>query len=224
MEKAGKERHAGIPEAVFVVRVWTKLHLAKPSHLSPSPQEDVDAYMRDVANSSAEVVLKRFDEQRNKYKFLEANLKQKKQRWVVWCVLASLLCCDCLFAACAHRLKNQIPDIQKTLDMVLFIKNRQARLAYSISGCILCADASLHVQAGGGTHTTHFMLSEGVYATAEVPPTDSVLLWLGVGCVNSTVHFYQILSSISRQMLCWSIQLREQRSCCVRTCLRQRAH
>lgn len=28
------------------------------------------------------------------------------------------------------------------------------------------------------------MLSEGVYATAEVPPTDSVLLWLGVGGVS----------------------------------------
>lgn len=102
MEKAGKERHAGIPEAVFVVRVWTKLHLAKPSHPSPYPQEDVDAYMRDVANSSAEVVLKRFDEQRNKYKFLEANLKQKKQRWVLCCGLASLLCCDCLSAACTQ--------------------------------------------------------------------------------------------------------------------------
>jgi len=138
MEKAGKERHAGIPEAVFVVRVWTKLHLAKPSHLSPSLQEDVDAYMRDEANSSAEVVLKRFDEQRNKYKFLEANLKQKKQRWVLCCGLASLLCCDCLSAACTHRLKNQIPDIQKTLDMVLFIKNRQARLSPSVVAyCVL---------------------------------------------------------------------------------------
>ena len=37
--------------------------------------------MRDVANTSAEVVLKRFDEQHNKYKFMEANLRQKKQRW-----------------------------------------------------------------------------------------------------------------------------------------------
>ena len=25
------------------------------------------------------------------------------------------------------------------------------------------------------------MLSDGVYASAEIPPTDSVLLWLGVG-------------------------------------------
>lgn len=85
-EKAGGERHAGIPEAVFVVSGKTKLPVAVSFHLLPPPlplQEDVDAYMRDAANSSAEVVLKRFDEQRNKYKFLEANLKQKKQRWVL---------------------------------------------------------------------------------------------------------------------------------------------
>ena len=35
-------------------------------------------------------------------------------------------------------------------------------------------------QASPDPHTSHFMLSEGVYACAEVPPTDSVLLWLGV--------------------------------------------
>lgn len=31
-------------------------------------------------NSSAETVLRRFDDQHNKYKFMEANLRQKKQR------------------------------------------------------------------------------------------------------------------------------------------------
>ena len=31
-------------------------------------------------NSSAEAVLRRFDDQHNKYKFMESNLKQKKQR------------------------------------------------------------------------------------------------------------------------------------------------
>lgn len=34
-------------------------------------------------NSSAEAVLRRFDDQHNKYKFMEANLRQKKQRCVV---------------------------------------------------------------------------------------------------------------------------------------------
>ena len=36
--------------------------------------------MRLPENTSAEAVLRRFDDQHNKYKFMEANLKQKKQR------------------------------------------------------------------------------------------------------------------------------------------------
>ena len=36
--------------------------------------------MADPANPSAEVVLRRFDEQYNKYKFMEANLVQKRKR------------------------------------------------------------------------------------------------------------------------------------------------
>ena len=36
--------------------------------------------MQDPENSSAEAVLRRFDEQHNKYKFMEANLSQKKKR------------------------------------------------------------------------------------------------------------------------------------------------
>ena len=38
--------------------------------------------MQEPENSSAEVVLKRFDEQHTKYKFLEANLLEKKKRYV----------------------------------------------------------------------------------------------------------------------------------------------
>lgn len=39
--------------------------------------------MSEPGNSSAEVVLRRFDEQHNKYKFLEANLVQKRKRQAV---------------------------------------------------------------------------------------------------------------------------------------------
>ena len=38
--------------------------------------------MRDPANPSAEVVIKRFDEQYQKYSFMEENLVQKRKRWV----------------------------------------------------------------------------------------------------------------------------------------------
>ena len=36
--------------------------------------------MRDPENSSAEQVLRRFDEQHTKYKFMESNLLEKKRR------------------------------------------------------------------------------------------------------------------------------------------------
>ena len=38
--------------------------------------------MQGPENSSAEAVLRRFDEQHGKYKFMEANLDQKKKRCV----------------------------------------------------------------------------------------------------------------------------------------------
>lgn len=58
--------------------------------------------MQQPENTTAEAVLRRFDEQHNKYKFMEANLRQKKQ-----------------------RLKSQIPDIQKTLNVVKYLKNQE---------------------------------------------------------------------------------------------------
>ena len=39
--------------------------------------------MQEVENSSAEVVLKRFEELYNKYKYMEISLTQKKKRRVV---------------------------------------------------------------------------------------------------------------------------------------------
>ncbi len=36
--------------------------------------------MQEEGNTSAEVVLRRFDEQHSKYKFMESNLTQKKKR------------------------------------------------------------------------------------------------------------------------------------------------
>ena len=46
-----------------------------------STQEDVNDFMKQPGNGSAEVVLKRFDEQYKKYKFLEANLVAKRNRY-----------------------------------------------------------------------------------------------------------------------------------------------
>ncbi|XP_072019299.1 prefoldin subunit 3-like [Amphiura filiformis] len=72
----------GIPEAVFL--------------------EDVDKFMKEPANGSAEAVLRRLDEQHQKYKFMEMNLMHKKR-----------------------RLKSQLPDIKSTLDIVNHMQSKQ---------------------------------------------------------------------------------------------------
>lgn len=46
----------------------------------------------------------------------------------------------------------------------------------------MCRSVVSHVQgvADAELINTHFMLSDGVYASAQVPPTDTVMLFLGV--------------------------------------------
>lgn len=86
VEASGSEEvkpHGGIPEAHFL--------------------EDVDSFMKKSENTSAEAVIKRLDEQHQKYKFWEVNLLQRKK-----------------------RLKLQMPDIVSTLEMVLFLKAQKS--------------------------------------------------------------------------------------------------
>ncbi|XP_077334951.1 prefoldin subunit 3 [Lithobates pipiens] len=77
-----KSSHLGIPEAVFV--------------------EDVDSFMQKSGNETADVVLKRLDEQYQKYKFMELNLSQKKR-----------------------RLKSQIPEIKQTLEILKHMQKKK---------------------------------------------------------------------------------------------------
>ncbi|BFZ25314.1 hypothetical protein BsWGS_28353 [Bradybaena similaris] len=97
--------------------------------------EDVDEFMKKAENDSAETVLKRQEELHNKFKFMEYNINLKKS-----------------------RLRNQIPDIKSSLDIVMHLmvkKNNTEPLS------------------------TRFLLSDNVYAKATVPPTEKVCLWLG---------------------------------------------
>ncbi|KAG8553683.1 hypothetical protein GDO81_003512 [Engystomops pustulosus] len=77
-----KNVHLGIPEAVFV--------------------EDVESFMKKPGNETADVVLKRLDEQYQKYKFMELNLSQKKR-----------------------RLKGQIPEIKQTLEILKHMQKKK---------------------------------------------------------------------------------------------------
>jgi hypothetical protein len=95
-------------------------------------------------------------------------------------------------ADCAHRkyqfmevnqqrraagLKDKMPDIQKTLDTVRFLKTRTV-------SALLCAgwkeNADWYSQPGSDPIEATFELNDTLYAKAHVPPTDEVYLWLGV--------------------------------------------
>jgi len=80
-------------------------------------------------------VIRKFDEEHNKYRFMEVNLVQKKR-----------------------RLKNQIPEIKTSLDVLKLMRSRKE---------------------SGQDMESNFMLSDEVYMTAKIPPTDKINLWLG---------------------------------------------
>ncbi|KAF4512003.1 hypothetical protein G6O67_001189 [Ophiocordyceps sinensis] len=92
--------------------------------------EDYIATRQDV-----EPTLRSFQEMISKYQFMEMNLQRRMA-----------------------GLKEKIPDIQKTLDTVRFLKSRKGE-----------ADP---IQ-------TTFELNETLYAQANVPPTEEVYIWLG---------------------------------------------
>lgn len=57
------------------------------------------------------------------------------------------------------KLKSQIPDIQKSLDMIAVLEAKK--------------EASESIE-------TRFLLSDLLYSRAVIEPTDKVCLWLGV--------------------------------------------
>lgn len=73
--------------------------------------------MQDPENSSAEAVLRRFDEQHNKYKFMEANLSQKKKRCAH---------CHCVHDyVCLHALQSGL-----LIKMFLALKSTRIVIIY----------------------------------------------------------------------------------------------
>jgi len=99
--------------------------------------------VEDYVSSRAEVegVLKNFQEMISKYQFMQMNTERR-----------------------AVGLREKIPDIQKTLDTVRFLKTRGSDVE---------------------PLETTFELNDTLYAKAEVPPTDEVYLWLGANVMLS---------------------------------------
>ncbi|KAI4260868.1 MAG: hypothetical protein LQ352_000023 [Teloschistes flavicans] len=101
--------------------------------------------VEDYVSSRAEVdgTMKSFQEMisGSKYQFMEVNTQRR-----------------------AAGLKEKIPDIRKTLDMVQFLKSRKPE---------------------SDPLETTFELNETLFARAEIPPTDEVYLWLGANVMLS---------------------------------------
>jgi len=95
--------------------------------------DDVDHFMKSC--EGVEAVLRQLDEQHGKYKFMELNLLARKK-----------------------KLKSQIPDIQKSLDMIDVLEAKKAT---------------------NEQIDTQFLLSDLLYSRAVIEPTDNVCLWLG---------------------------------------------
>ncbi|XP_043194868.1 prefoldin subunit 3-like [Amphibalanus amphitrite] len=115
-EKKKPQSYAGIPEAQFL--------------------EDVDSFMKEQGPEvTVEMILKRLEEQHQKYKFMELNLMSRRK-----------------------RLKSQIPDIEGSLKIVKQMQEQKGK---------------------EGVISSHFLLSDQVYAKAESTPSETVCLWLG---------------------------------------------
>lgn len=82
--------------------------------------------------NSADKVLRRLDEQHSKYKLMEYNIGARRR-----------------------KLKLQIPDLFKSLEMIDVLRNQTQE------------------------KETRFLLSEQVFLKTTVPPTKLVCLWLG---------------------------------------------
>jgi len=107
------------------------------------PQAPFVDKVEDYVSSRQEVekTLRDFQEMISKYQFMELNLQKR-----------------------ITGLKDKIPDIQKTLDTVRFLKTR--------------TDESDPIE-------TTFELNETLYAKASIPATEEVYLWLGANVMLS---------------------------------------
>ncbi|KAI0129146.1 prefoldin subunit [Xylariales sp. AK1849] len=99
--------------------------------------------VEDYVNSREEVegTLRQFQEMISKYQFMEMNLQRR-----------------------VAGLNDKMPDIQKTLETVRFLKTR--------------------TEESDPIETT-FELNDTLYAKASIPPTDEVYLWLGANVMLS---------------------------------------
>lgn len=77
-------------------------------------------------------------------------------------------------------LKEKIPDIQKTLDTVRFLKSRKvSRTRPLVEDQVTLANLCFSRQPDSEPIETTFELNDTLFAKAKVPYTEEVYLWLG---------------------------------------------
>ncbi|XP_055905751.1 prefoldin subunit 3 [Eupeodes corollae] len=94
--------------------------------------DEIGAYMFQPENNSCEKVLQRLDEQHGKYRYMAFNLDARRR-----------------------KLKQQIPDLQKSLEMIEVLRRQTDVIE------------------------TQFLLSDQIFIKTDVAPTKHVCLWLG---------------------------------------------
>jgi len=121
----------------------SKKEVVAPTNPRGIPYAPFVDKVEDYVTSRADVekTLKKFQEMISKYQFMESNQQRR-----------------------AAGLKDKMPDIQKTLDMVQFLKTRKP---------------------GSEPIEATFELNDTLYAKAHVPPTEEVYLWLGANVMLS---------------------------------------
>ena len=138
----GEEKNPrGIPKAPFIV--------------------NVEEYLGG-ADAPVENTLKSFQDAIAKYRYMEANLTQRRQ-----------------------GLEDKIPDIKKTLGMVEFLHGRREGKDKSDEDEDDLDDDDEDAEETNKPMTTTFELNDTLYAEATLEDTDTVYLWLGANVMLS---------------------------------------
>ncbi|KAF8654763.1 hypothetical protein AX16_003418 [Volvariella volvacea WC 439] len=125
---------------------------------------DVQEYLGG-ADAEVEGPLKSFQDALAKYRFMDSNLAQRR-----------------------GSLEEKIPDIKKTLDMVIFLRDRREGKKPTSEDDEDLDDLEEEEAEEGDKPkplTTTFELNDTLYAEAELEDTDTVYLWLGANVMLS---------------------------------------
>ena len=106
--------------------------------------ENVEGMLK-TRGLTADNILRQLQEQYSKYKLMDHKLTQNK-----------------------GQLSARVPEIQKTLETVHFLKRK--------------------LQEESASFETHYGLTDSVFCAAEVPPQNTVHLWLGANVMVEYTH------------------------------------